>query len=100
MANASNLQIQTFSDQQVRPAAEAARHLANTFDAMIASIDDIYNALSAPSPTWTDNRLDGPPHLLTPSDVLAFNTFMHDIRDAIKNNAQYPIVLKICTRGL
>ena len=100
MANATDLQVQVFSDTQVRPSADAARAVALTFDNMIASIDDIYNALSVPSPTWTDSRLDGPPHLLSPSDILAFNSFMHNVRDAIKNDAQYPIVLKICSRGV
>lgn len=100
MANATNQQIQTFSDTRVRPQAEVVRAIAISFDDMIASIDDIYNALNVQSPTWTDARTDGPPHLLAPSDILAFNAFMHDIRDAIKNHAQYPIVLKICARGV
>jgi hypothetical protein len=98
MAAASDTQVQQFVSGRVRPRAEATRTLAIAFDDDIASIDDVYNALNVGSPTWTDNRTDGPPHLLTPSDVLAFNAFMHDIRDAIKNHAQYPVVLKACVR--
>jgi hypothetical protein len=96
---ASNLQIQQFVDQRIRPHAELARQLALVLDSDIASIDDVYNALNVPSPTWTDSRTDGPPHLLTPSDVLAINTFMHDIRDAIKNHPQWPIVQKACVHA-
>lgn len=97
---ASDLQVQNFVDQRVRVHCELARQLALAYDSDIASVDDIYAALTAPSPTWTDDRKDGPPHLLTPSDVLAINSFMHDIRDAIKNNPQYAVVLKACVRGV
>jgi hypothetical protein len=95
---ATDQQVQQFSDQRIRPHCELIRNIAVLFDDDIASIDDIYNALNVGSPTWTDGRTDGPPHLLSPSDVLAINTFLHDIRDAIKNHAQYPIVLKACVR--
>lgn len=100
MANATDQQIQNFVDTRVRPQAEAARALALAFDDTIASIGDIYAALNVQSPTWADSRTDGPPHLLLPTDVLAFNTFMNDIRNAIKNHAQYPIVLEACVRGI
>ncbi len=95
---ATDTQVQTYVNSRVRPHAELARQLALAFDDDLAVIDDVYANLTAGSPTWVDNRTDGPPHLLTPSDVLAFNSFMHDIRDAIKNNAQYAIVLKATVR--
>lgn len=98
--SASNQQVQQFVDQRIRPHAEIARALAVVFDDDIGSIDDVYNALNVGSPTWTDGRTDGPPHLLTPSDVLAINAFLHDVRDAIKNHAQYPVVLKACVRAV
>lgn len=99
MANATDQQVQNYVNERVRPHAEVARNLALAYDDDIASIDDVYNALNVQSPTWVDNRTDGPPHLLTPSDVLAINSFMHDIRDAIKNHGQYAIVLKACVRS-
>lgn len=94
---ATNQQVQSFVDQRVRKRCEAARALMLAMADDISSIDDVYNALAS-NPTWTDQRTDGPPHLLIPSDVLAFNTFLHDIRDAILNNSQYPIILKACVR--
>lgn len=94
---ASDQQVQSFVDTRIRVRAEAIRALEVAMSDDIASIDDVYNAL-ANNPTWEDNRTDGPPHLMTPSDVLAINSFLHDIRDAIVNNAQYPIVQKACVR--
>ncbi len=100
MAAATNQQVQNYVDQRVRPHAENVRALALALDDDISAIDDVYAALNVQSPTWADSRTDAPPHLLAPSDVLAFNVFMHDIRDAIKNHAQYPIVLKACVRAV
>lgn len=98
MPIATNQQVQAFVDQRIRPHAELVRSLALEYADDISEIDDIYAALTQPSPTWTDNRTDGPPHLLTPPDVLAINTFMNDIKAAILNDAQYAIVLKACVR--
>ncbi len=99
MANATNLQVQQFVDQRVRPHCELARQLTILLDDDHATIEDVYNSLNQQSPTWTDSRTDGPPHLLTPSDVLAFNTFMEEVRAYLKNHAQYPVVLKACVRA-
>jgi hypothetical protein len=97
---ATNAQVQNYVNERVRPHAELARALALAYDDDIAAIDDVYAALTQATPTWTDARADSPPHLLTPSDVLAINTFMNEIRNAIKNNAQYAIVLKACVRAV
>jgi hypothetical protein len=72
---ASDLQVQQFVDQRIRPHAELVRALALAFDDDIAAIDDVYAALTAANPTWADNRTDGPPHLLTASDVIDINAF-------------------------
>ena len=98
MAAATDLQVQTYVDQRIRPFCEAARALKAEIDDIKATIDDVYAALTEPNPTWTDNRTDGPPHLLSPSDVLAINTFVTDLQTAIANDAQYSIVLKACVR--
>lgn len=100
MAAASDAQVQAFVNTRIRPHAELTRALQALFSDDISAIDDIYNALNVGSPTWSDNRTDGPPHLLTPSDVLAINAFLHDIRDAIVNHGQYAIVLKACVRSI
>jgi hypothetical protein len=100
MANATDQQVQSFVDQRVRPRAEQARNLAVLMAQDIASIDDIYNALNVQSPTWADNRTDGPPHLALPSDVLAFNTFLHDVSNYIASHGQYAVVQKLCVRNI
>jgi hypothetical protein len=98
MPAATDLQVQHYVDERVRPHAEILRTLSLMYDDDIAAIDDVYEALNVGSPTWDDNRTDGPPHLLLPSDILAINSFMHDIRDAIQEHANYAIVLKACVR--
>jgi hypothetical protein len=72
---ASDVQVQAFADQRVRVRAEQFRALANAFRDDKAAIDDVYAACAQQSPTWADNRTDGPPKLLTPQDVLVFNAF-------------------------
>ncbi len=96
---ATDTQVQHFVDERIRVRCEQIRNLYNAMLDDIASIDDVYNALAS-NPTWSDNRTDGPPHLLTPNDVLAVNSFLHDVSDAIANNAQLPIVRKACVRGV
>ena len=100
MANATDQQVQSFVDQRVRPRAEQSRNLATLMLEDIASIDDIYNALNVQTPTWSDNRTDGPPHLAAPADVLAFNAFLHDVSAFITGHAQYPVVQKLCVRPI
>lgn len=99
MARATDEQVQQFVDQRIRPRAEQARLLLLAMQDDKALIDDMYEALAS-DPTWSDSRTDGPPHLLTPSDVLAINTFLTDIISAINGNAQLPIVRKACVRNI
>lgn len=94
---ATNTQVQHFVDERIRPHSEAARALKTLFDDDRASIADVYDALFT-APTWTDGRTDGPPHLLTPSDVLAINSFLEDVRVYIGGHASYPIIIKACVR--
>ncbi len=98
MANATNQQVQTFVDQQVRPFCENLRALNAQALSMIAQITDIYNALNQQSPTWSDTRTDGPPHLMLPSDVLAINTVLHNFTAYVAGESQYPIVQQACVR--
>jgi hypothetical protein len=51
-----------------------------------ARIDDVYANLTN-SPTWTDARSDNPPHLMTPSDVLAWNSFVANMVAVINGAA-------------
>lgn len=96
---ATNLQVQNFADGRVRPFCEAVRAVYLTAKDAKSAIDDVYENLTK-SPTWTDNRTDGPAHLLTPNDVLAYNTFINDLITMIEGNAQWPIIQKSCARGV
>lgn len=100
MPLATDLQIQNFTDHRLRPRAEQIRALLLAMEDDRAAFDDVYAALTAESPTWNDERADGPPHLLTGADVLALNTFLYDIITAMRGNAQLPVVLKACVRSL
>ncbi len=106
---ATDQQVQNYVDQRVRPRCEQIRSLYLAVKDDKAHIDDVYAALTAGSPTWTDQRTDFPPHLLTPSDVLAWNSFITQVISLIEgtfvdvgtaNSAagQYPIILKATVR--
>lgn len=100
---ATPAQIQNFADTRVRVHAEAARALAQEFLDDINVISDVYTALTGTgtnTSTWTDTRSDNPPHLLQQSDILSFNTFIHDISNAITAHPQYPIILAACVRPI
>lgn len=94
---ATDQQVQQFVNDRVRVRAEQIRALKNSLADDIAAIDDIYAALAS-DPTWTDNRTDGPPHLLTPSDVLGIHSFNVAMLAAINGHNQLPVVLKACSR--
>lgn len=113
MAIATDQQCQSWSDQVVRPLCEALRKVKLKADDANARVSDVYEALTQASPTWNDNRGDGPPHLLTPADVLSVNTICAKLaailngdytQDADKIAAvndlagQWPVVLKACVQ--
>lgn len=98
MPLATDPQVQQFVNERLRPRAEQIRALLLAMEDDRAAFDDIYAALTAPAPTWDDERADGPPHLLTGNDVLALNTFLYDTITAMRGNAQLPVVLKACVR--
>lgn len=109
--SATDLQVQHFVDERFRPFAEAIRHIYLMAKDNRAAIDDIYAACAQQSPTWSDTRNDGPPHLLGPSDVLSWNTFLFNFIAAIEGNnpqgvnlgeiaGQWATVLKACVRGV
>ena len=113
MAIATDKQVQAWADQKSRTFCEALRGIKLSADSQNAAVADIYNACNQGSPTWSDNRHDGPPHLLTPADILSLNTVCVRLSaifdgtlatDADKIAAvndlasQWPIVLKTCVR--
>lgn len=99
MAAASNAQVQAFTEQRVRPRAEQIRALLLAMEDDRAAFDDVYANLTD-DPDWADTHNGNPPHLLTPSDVLAWNTFLFDVIAAMRGDAQLPVVLKACVRSV
>lgn len=81
MPEATDIQMQSYADQRLRPFAEALRALFAAAADHQAAIDDVY-ARGVGSSRWNDVRTDGPPHLLAsgnaanPDDVLNFNTLL------------------------
>lgn len=100
MAIATDAQVQNFVNTRVRPRCELIRQLVLSLQDDKANISDVYSACAQQSPTWVDNRTDGPPHLLTTSDVLAYNTYITDLITALTGDAQYPVILNACVRSV
>lgn len=99
MAKATDDQIQRYVNERVRKRSEQIRALLLAMEDDKSAIADVYEALTD-APTWTDSRQDGPPHILTKDDVLAWNAFITDIISNMRNNAQLPIIFKSCVRAL
>lgn len=95
---ATDLQVQQYVDQRVRVRAEQLRAVLAALRDDKAAIDDVYAAVAQPSPTWTDARTDGPPRLLGPNDVLAYNSFVTALIPHIQDAADWPAVLAACVR--
>lgn len=102
MAAATDEQVQSYVDTRVRPHSEAMRAIYLSLKDDKSAIDDVYEALSAQSPTWHDVRTDAPPHLLVPGDVLAWNAFVTAFIGLIEGaeSSDYAMVLKACVRGV
>lgn len=98
MAAATDQQVQRYVDERVRVRAEQCRALLAALEDDKAAIDDVYAACSLASPTWVDGRADGPPHLLTPADVLSYNAFITALIPNIRDAADYPSVSRACVR--
>lgn len=92
---ATNEQVQAFVDSRIRPIAERIRAVVLEVEDVKAAIDDVYANLSN-SPTWTDDREDAPPYLLTPSNVLSINTVITALLEQVRDHGEYPVLLKAC----
>lgn len=110
MARATDLQVQQYVNERFRPFAEQMRAAYLAAKDHKAVIDDVYEHVSganAIASTWTDQRTDGPPHLLTANDVLAFNTFLDAFIAFVEGGlttvmddggAQWPVMQDACVR--
>lgn len=76
MAIATDQQVQTYVNERLRIRAEQFRELVESCRDDKIAIEDVFEACNQQNPTWADNRNDGPPKLLTPQDVLAYNTIL------------------------
>jgi len=109
---ATNGQVQVFANERVRPFAEKMRAVYLLAKDHKAAMDDVYANLND-NPTWTDQHNSNPPHLMTPGDVLAFNTLWTRLIEVIEGGlndagkiiacndiaAQWPVVLDACVRA-
>lgn len=91
MPEATDIQMQHFCDDRIRPFAEDwALLIARAREHKLA-IDDAYSRASGAN-AWNDARTDGPPHLMqagnsqSPDDVLAFNALISGLIDLADNN--------------
>jgi hypothetical protein len=98
MALATDEQVQQFANERVRPFSERFRAVLLEAEDHKAAIDDIYAALTQPNPTWTDERTDAPPTLLTKDTVLAWNAFVSDFITFARGNGNLAAVLDACVQ--
>ena len=108
MAAATNLQVQNYSDQKVRPLCEQFVQFVSNLQLALAQMTDI-NANLMSSPTWTDTRTDGPPHLAQPSDLLtiaaaaaAFGRVLSGVgtaADSVAIATAMPVIQSLCVNG-
>ena len=108
MAVASNQQVQRYVDGRVRVRCEQIRNLYLACKDDVATLGDAYENLSTGGDgkqEWEDSRADSPPHLMTPSDVLAWNTFVEGFIKLVEGtfsekeaSQQFPVVLRSCVR--
>lgn len=81
MPEATNVQMQTYADQRIRPRAEQLRALFNSCADDKLANDDVYARANGTN-QWADARADGPPHLLAagnaanPNDVTNYNALL------------------------
>lgn len=111
MPEATDQQMQQYSDTRVRPRCEQIRNLLAALDDDVAAIDDVYSRCVG-SGNWPDARNDGPPQLNTCADILAWNTAvtaLQKLRDGTfasvgEANAmfkdQWPVIQDLCVRGV
>jgi hypothetical protein len=116
MPEATDIQMQKFSDERVRVFAEQFRAVVAAARDHKGSIDDVY-ARATGVDRWDDGRPDGPPHLLqsgnsaNPDDMLNFNSFISaltDILDGVGTDAtnaatlraNWAVLVDACVRPL
>lgn len=109
MPEATNEQVQAFVNERVRPLSELVRKTMIMATDFKDSFGDIKLNVNNPATTWADNRTDGPPFLLTPSDIMECSRFVDDLltfKDgtfadltaANRGGLKWPKMLQACVR--
>jgi hypothetical protein len=99
--NATDAQMQHFSDERLRRRAEQIRALIDALEDDTRSFDAIYARLNdGNAEPWADARTDGPPNLMTGNDLGAYNTYAVAILNHLKNAENANTVLRACVRPL
>jgi hypothetical protein len=107
MAVASDEQMQKFTDERIRPAAESFRGGVNKARDDKAAIETVFNRANGGA-AWNDARIDGPPKLAESSDILVYNSIVSlwlkfvdgtaTTQDSIDFHANWPIFQQMCVR--
>lgn len=110
MAVATDQQVQQYVNERLRVRAEQLRKAVASLRDDKTALDDIYAHVVQQSPTWSDNRTDGPPRLLTPQDVLVYNSVVSlllkcidgtaTLDDVAALHANWPVFMSACVRPL
>jgi hypothetical protein len=110
MPAATDQQVQTFVNERMRPRAEQMRAVYLAAKDDIAVIGDVYANVVDAGSTFADTRSDGPPHLLSRTDVLAYNTFLEMfvkfIEGTLTNDnkavgsQQWPVMQSACVHAV
>jgi uncharacterized protein len=87
MAQATDQQMQQYSDQRIRIRAEQWRAMVNACRDDKAAIDAAYDR-AANGSAWSDARTDGPPRLLGSQDVLVFNALISNFNSLITGSGE------------
>lgn len=95
--SATNEQVQQYVSERIRPIAEDLRNVLIRCQDELVTIEDIYQNLTN-NTTWTDERTDHPPHLLTKDDVLGIHAFIFDFVAFSTAHGQLPVVKMACVR--
>lgn len=97
MPQANDAQMQQYANERVRVRAEQLRAVLLAMKDDKAAIDDIYDR-AANGAAWNDSRTDGPPSLLSSSDMLTYNSYITALIPNIEDAANWAVILSACVR--
>lgn len=106
---ATDAQMQTYTDQRLRPRSEQLRAVFASLGDDKAAIEDVFDR-AANGAAWNDARTDGPPSLASSQDVLVYNSIVTllpkviagtaTLADITAISANWPAFQSMCVRPL